>query len=126
MTIIPMIVARGYGISFRDIEKTVDGDNALFKFPKELKRGDLVMIWEESNGVIVPGIKIGDEVTVCVAFYGYIRDAGWRMFDISCLPQNYDELKATSGNIKIKTAAPNMDMSGYEIVSAFDYGDDSD
>lgn len=120
MTVIPEIIAKGYGVSFRDIKKiqSADENTVLFEFPTKLKQGDLCLILSEMNGIIIPGIRIGDEVTVCIAFYTYIHGVGWRMLDLRTLPQSIDDVE--TDEIKIKTLEPNLDMTGYEIVEGFD------
>lgn len=120
MTVIPEIIAKGYGVSFSDIKKiqSADENTVLFEFPTKLKQGDLCLILSETNGIIIPGIRIGDEVTVCIAFYTYIHGVGWRMLDLSTLPQSVNDVE--TDEIKIKTLEPNLDMTGYEIVEGFD------
>ena len=120
--LIPAILATGYGISARDLvmEMNADGVSSIV-FPKKQKRGDLVLGLDEDTHAVIPMIRIGCDVTVCVAFSIYVPETGWRAVDISALPGNLAELQDASEyeTMELKTTDPVIDMSGYEIINAW-------
>ena len=119
--LIPAVLATGYGISARDLVTEMNADGMAFIFPEKQKRGDLVLGLDEDTHAVIPMIRIGNEVTVCVAFSIYVPETGWRAVDISALPGNLDELQDASEyeTMELKTTDPVIDMSGYKIINAW-------
>lgn len=121
--LIPAILARGYGVSFRSLKfQPGDDDHANMVFPEKQERGDLLFGYDDETGIVIPMIRIGNEVSVCIAFTVYVPDVGWRSIDMSALPGTLDELqKASSGDtMALKMMEPVRDMSGYEIVHGWE------
>ena len=120
--VIPTILARGYGISFRSLSFSENEKGQVFTFPDEQKRGDLLLGYDEDTNSVFPLIRIDHEVTVCVAFTVYVQDVGWRSIDLTALPATMEELQnAVSGEtMQLKMLDPVIDMSGYEIINAWE------
>ena len=122
--VIPVILASGYGVSFRSIKFLPDKDEDFisFKFPNELSRGDLLLGYDNRTKVLFPMIRIGREVTVCVEFVVYVPDVGWKMIDLTAFPDNLDQLAAMTKNneLRLKMMETTRDMSKYEIINAWE------
>lgn len=122
--VIPAILARGYGVSFRSVQflPGKNGDCVDMVFPKKQERGDLLLGYDDETNVVVPMIRIGHEVTVCIAFTIYMPGIGWKSVDITALPGTMDELQEASSKdtMQIKTMPPACDMSDYEIINAWE------
>ena len=124
LQIIPAILASGYGVSFSQIVPTYNEDHEIagMTFPEKQTRGDLVLGYDDETQVVIPMIRIGTDITVCVAFTVYVPDVGWRSVDITKLPGNLAELEhmASFETMELKMMDPVRDMSGYEIINAWE------
>lgn len=120
--VIPFVLAHGYGISFRQLKVHQDEDSVSFVFPDKLSKGDFLLGYDEKSKAVVPMIRIGNEVTICVAFAVYVPDVGWKNVDIPALPGNLDELEHVTSfdTWELKLTDPAIDMSGYEIIKSWE------
>ena len=111
--LIPVILADGYGISFADVQFRADVDGMYFELPTILRRGQLTLIAGENN-TLFPAIKIGKEVTICMHFTVYLKQAGWRDVNLArILGMKASQL--SEGILELKLLEPKFDMAGYEL-----------
>lgn len=122
--IIPAILARGYGVSVQDV-KFIPGENEDYVnmiFPEKQSKGELLLGFDDESNAVIPLIRIDNYCTVCIAFTVYVPDVGWKGIDITALPGNMNELqdKTSYETMELKMIDPPRDMSGYEIINAWE------
>lgn len=109
----------GYGISMPDVD--FDKEKQEIHIPTKLRRGMLILLYDDETDIIAPGIKIDDEITFCIAFYMYHRTCGWKMVDFKDIPTTLNDLvgKMEAGTFGFHMLDVYIDMSEYEPIDAW-------